>query len=467
MAANDFITLTNLINKFGLSGGGSNRFVTKNDLIDYKCFNQVLFNKYRAGEFIPEKDIEKYQQINLTKPAFLVDLNNTANTVNSLYNEINGLRLTPRSGTPNVTITTKDGFRCLKSNARGNQNVYQIAYSSVPTSLKNALLSGNFTVVTFLALPASESSRWGVSCFYDKSQLTSGWMTDDFKPFTNIMTAKWNLGHFAFDSSGDKTKIGMMAYAVDRTSSKKIRHTNQPSTVYSPNLNITEIAFTGDVTSGNGMSQIGGSEYLQIGKAQESSYFMSTGCYFQALAIYTTALSKTELEKIYKYKSLKSNYKNIDIYKSGEFITTAQQLPLTNSINYNEEFDFIYFANALPANINGGSISTIFFCCDNSNNVSIEYYFDHSENIFKFDIYDISGTKTTLVLDDTIIGCSFVIKNGTLEISNTNITKSHKLYNYIKPITKFYFMMNPNYSNRTCKLGTMGGIVQINQQLKI
>lgn len=466
MAANDFVILTNLINKFGLSGEGSNRFCNKNDLIDYKCFNQVLFNKYRAGEFIPEKDIEKYQQIDLTKPAFLVDLNNTANTVNSLYDEINGLRLYPAS-TPSVTITNKDGFRCLKPNYRSSVNTYQVAYSSLPTSLKNALISGNFTVVTFLALPASESSRWGVSCFYDKSQLTSGWMTDNFKPYTNIMTAKWNLGHFAFDSSGDKTKIGMMAYAVDRTSFKKIRYTNQPSTVYSPNLNITEIAFTGDVTSGNGMSQIGDSSYLQIGKAQEYSYYMSSGCYFQALAIYTTALSKTELEKIYKYKSLKSNYKIIDIYKSGGFITTAQQLPLINSINYNEEFYFIYLANALPKNINGGSISTIFFCCDNSNNVSIEYYFDHSENIFKFDIYDISGTKTILVLDDTIIGCSFVIKNGTLEISNTNIIKSHKLYNYIKPITKFYFMMNPNYSNRTCKLGTSGGIVQINQQLKI
>lgn len=466
MADNDFVTLTKLVNDYGLSGEGSNRFVTKNDLIDYKCFNQVLFNKYRAGEFIPEKDIEKYQQIDLTKPAFLVDLNNTANTVNSLYDEINGLRLYPAS-TPSVTITNKDRFRCLKPNYRSSVNTYQVAYSSLPTSLKNALLSGNFTVVTFLALPASESNRWGVSCFYNKSQLTSGWMTNDFKPFTNIMTAKWNLGHFAFDSSGDKTKIGMMAYAVDRTSSKKIRYTNQPSTVYSPNLNITEIDFTGDVTSGNGMSQIGDSSYLQIGKAQEKSYYMSSDCYFQALAIYTTALSKTELEKIYKYKSLKSNYKNIYIYKSSKFITTAQQLPLTNSINYNEEFDFTYFANALPTNINGGSISTIFFCCDNSNNVSIEYYFDHSENIFKFDIYDISGTKTILVLDDTIIGCSFVIKNGTLEISNTNITKSHKLYNYIKPITKFYFMMNPNYSNRTCKLGTMGGIVQINQQLKI
>lgn len=466
MAANDFVILTNLINKFLLNGEGSNRFVTKNDLIDYKCFNQVLFNKYKAGEFIPEKDIEKYQQINLTKPAFLVDLNNTANTVNSLYDEINGLRLYPAS-TPSVTITNKDGFRCLKPNYRSSVNTYQVAYSNLPTSLKNALISGNFTVVTFLALPASESGRWGVSCFYNKSQLTSGWMTDDFKPFTNIMTTKWNLGHFAFDSSGDKTKIGMMAYAVDRTSSKKIRHTNQPSTVYSPNLNITEIAFTGDVTSGNGMSQIGGSNYLQIGKAQEQSYYMSSDCYFQALAIYTTALSKTELEKIYKYKSLKSNYKNIDIYKSNGFITTAQQLPLINSINYNEEFSFIYLSNVLPTNINGGSISTIFFCCDNSNNVSIEYYFDYSENIFKFDIYDISGTKTILVLDDTIIGCSFVIKNGTLEISNSIITKSHKLYNYIKPITKFYFMMNPNYSNRTCKLGTIGGIVQINQQLKI
>lgn len=29
MAANDFVILTNLINKFGLSGEGSNRFVTK------------------------------------------------------------------------------------------------------------------------------------------------------------------------------------------------------------------------------------------------------------------------------------------------------------------------------------------------------------------------------------------------------------------------------------------------------
>lgn len=466
MAANDFVTLTNLINKFGLSGEGSNRFVTKNDLIDYECFNQVLFNKYRAGEFIPEKDIEKYQQIDLTKPAFLVDLNNTANTVNSLYDEINGLRLNPAS-TPSVTITNKDGFRCLKPNYRSSVNTYQVAYSGLPTSLKNALLSGNFTVVTFLALPVSESSRWGVSCFYDKSQLTSGWMTDNFKPYTNIMTAKWNLGHFAFDSSGDKTKIGMMAYAVDRTSFKKIRHTNQPSTVYSPNLNITEIDFTGDVTSGNGMSQIGDSSYLQIGKAQEQSYYMSSGCYFQALAIYTKALSKTELENIYKYKSLKSNYQNVDIYNPGKFITTAQQLPLTNSINYNEEFNFIYLANELPTNINGDSISTIFFCCDNSNNASIEYYFDHSENIFKFDIYDISGTKTILVLDDTDVGCSFVIKNGTLGVSNTNITKYHKLYNYIKPITKFYFMMNPNYSNRTCKLGYRGGKVKINQQLKI
>ena len=200
--------------------------MTKNDLIDYKCFNQVLFNKYRAGEFIPEKDIEKYQQINLTKLAFLVDLNNTANTVNSLYDEINGLRLTPRSGTPNVTITTKDGFRCLKSNVRGNQNVYQVAYSSIPTAIKNALISGSFTIVTFLALPSSEYNRWGVSCFYNKSQLTSGWMEADYRSYTNIMTTKWNTGHFAFDKKGVKTSIGMMAYAVDR-SGKNIRYTNQ------------------------------------------------------------------------------------------------------------------------------------------------------------------------------------------------------------------------------------------------
>ena len=377
--------------------------------------------------------------------------------------------MTPRSGTPNVTITTKDGFRCLKSNVRGNQNVYQLAYSSVPTAIKNALISGNFTVVTFLALPSSESNRWGVSCFYDKSQLTSGWMTNDFKPFTNIMTAKWNIGHFAFDSSGDKTKIGMMAYAVDRTSSKKIRYTNQPSTVYSPNLNITEIAFTGDVTSGNGMSQIGGSSYLQIGKSQESSYFMSTNCYFQALAIFTRALSTTELQNIHKYKSLKSTYKTIEYYRSQNFENTPKQLSLFQSFDYNEEFAISVLTGAKLKNTVGGNITTLIYACDNTNNPSLEIYYNETTNMMYLNIYHNNGQiKTIYYTFSNILGVSLNIIGGLLTFGIDGQEK-YKLYTYINPITKFYFLMNPNDSTRTGKISNNieGGMLIIQSEIPI
>lgn len=469
MAANDFVILTNLINKFGLSGERSNRFVTKNDLIDFGKFDQRYFNNYRAGEFVREKDIKIFNKFSIT-PNFLVDLNNAQNTANSLFDEINSLQLTPRSGTPNVTITTKDGFRCLKSNVRNNQNVYQVAYSSLPTSLKNALLSGNFTVVTFLALPpASESSRWGVSCFYDKSQLTSGWMTNDFKPYTNIMTAKWNLGHFAFDSSGDKTKIGMMAYAVDRISSKKIRHTNQPSTVYSPNLNITEIAFTGDVTSGNGISQIEGSSYLQIGKAQEQSYYMSSGCYFQALAIFTRALSTTELQNIYKYKTLKSTYKTIAYYRSQNFENTPKQLSLFQSFDYNEEFTILVLTRAKLKNTVGGNITTLIYACDNTNNPSLEIYYEETTNMMYLNIYHNNGQiKTIYYTFSNILGVSLNIIGGLLTFGIDGQEK-YKLYTYINPITKFYFLMNPNDSTRTGKISNNlgGGMLVIQSKIPI
>lgn len=469
MAANDFITLTNLINKFGLSGGGgSNRFVTKNDLIDFGKFDQRYFNNYRAGEFVREKDIKIFNKFSIT-PNFLVDLNNTQNTANSLFDEINSLQLTPRSGTPNVTITTKDGFRCLKSNVRGNQNVYQLAYSSVPTAIKNALISDSFTIVTFLALPSSESNRWGVSCFYNKSQITSGWMIDDFKPFTNIMTAKWNLGHFAFDKKGVKTSIGMMAYAVDR-SGKKIRHTNQTSaTTYSPDLNISEIAFTGDATSGNGIALIGGSEYLQIGKAQESSYFMSTGCYFQALAIFTRALSTTELQNIYKYKSLKSTYKTIEYYRSQNFENTPKQLSLFLSFDYDEEFSISVFTAAKLKNTVGGNITTLIYACDNTNNPSLEIYYNETTNMMYLNIYHNNGQiKTIYYTFSNILGVRLNIVGGLLTFGIDGQEK-YKLYTYINPITKFYFLMNPNDSTRTGEISNDigGGMLIIQSEIPI
>lgn len=466
MAANDFVILTNLINKFGLSGEGSNRFVTKNDLIDFGEFDQRYFNNYRAGEFVREKDIKIFNKFSIT-PNFLVDLNNAQNTANSLFDEINSLQLTPRSGTPNVTITTKDGFRCLKSNVRGNQNVYQLAYSSVPTAIKNALISGNFTVVTFLALPSSESNRWGISCFYNKSQLTSGWMTNDFKSFTNIMTAKWNTGHFAFNK-GEKTNIGMMAYAVDR-SGKKIRYTNQPSTVYSPNLNITEIAFTGDVTSGNGMSQIGGSQYLQIGKSQESSYFMSTNCYFQALAIFTRALSTTELQNIHKYKSLKSTYKTIEYYRSQNLENTPKQLSLFQSFDYNEEFAISVLTGAKLKNTVGGNITTLIYACDNTNNPSLEIYYNETTDMMYLNIYHNNGQiKTIYYTFSNILGVSLNIIGGLLTFGIDGQEK-YKLYTYINPITKFYFLMNPNDSTRTGKISNNigGGMLVIQSEIPI
>lgn len=469
MTDNDFVTLTKLVNDYGLSGGGSNRFVTKNDLIDFGVFNPQYFYEYRAGEFVREKDIKYFQEFSIT-PNFLVDLNNTQNTTSSLFDEKNSLRLTPRSGTPNVTITTKDGFRCLKSNARGNQNVYQIAYSSVPTAIKNALISGSFTVVTFLALPSSEYNRWGVSCFYDKSQLTSGWMEADYRPYTNIMTTKWNTGHFAFDKKGVKTSIGMMAYAVDR-SSKKIRHTNQTSaTTYSPDLNISEIAFTGDATSGNGIALIGDSEYLQIGKSQESSYFMSTGCYFQALAIFTRALSITELQNIYKYKTLKSTYNDVEIYH-GNFSNEAKQLTLDNDFDVSRNFQIGFIVGAKPVNAAGANISTLLYCTTSGNISSLELYFNHSTNRMYLDIYEVPGTKTTLSVDfdGTVIGITIMANYGTLEFSNTVESVSHKLYNSINQISKIYYLMNPRDSTRKCSFnnGLGGAYLQINNHISI
>lgn len=467
MAANDFITLTNLINKFGLSGGGSNRFVTKNDLIDFGEFDQRYFNNYRAGEFVREKDIKIFNKFSIT-PNFLVDLNNAQNTANSLFDEINSLQLTPRSGTPNVTITTKDGFRCLKSNVRGNQNVYQLAYSSVPTAIKNALISGNFTVVTFLALPSSESNRWGISCFYNKSQLTSGWMTDDFKPFTNIMTAKWNTGHFAFNK-GEKTNIGMMAYAVDR-SGKKIRYTNQNSdSSYYRELNISEITFTGDATDGNGIALIGGSQYLQIGKSQESSYFISTNCYFQALAIFTRALSTTELQNIHKYKSLKSTYKTIEYYRSQNFENTPKQLSLFQSFDYNEEFVISVLTGAKIKNTVGGNITTLIYACDNTNNPSLEIYYNETTDMMYLNIYHNNGQiKTIYYTFSNILGVSLNIIGGLLTFGIDGQEK-YKLYTYINPITKFYFLMNPNDSTRTGKISNNigGGILIIQSEIPI
>lgn len=378
--------------------------------------------------------------------------------------------MTPRSGTPNVTITTKDGFRCLKSNARGNQNVYQVAYSSVPTAIKNALISGSFTVVTFLALPSSEYNRWGVSCFYDKSQLTSGWMKADYRPYTNIVTAKWNTGHFAFDKKGVKTSIGMMAYAVDR-SGKKIRHTNQTSeTIYSPNLNISEIAFTGDTTSGNGIALIGGSEYLQIGKAQESSYFMSTDCYFQALAIFTRALSTTELQNIYKYKTLKSTYNNIEIYH-GNFSNEAKQLTLSNVFDVSANFLINFLIRAKPTNAAGANISTLLYCTTSGSISSLELYFNHSTNRMYLDIYEVPGTKTILSVDfdGTINGIIIATNYGTLNFSNTVETVSHKLYNSINQISKIYYLMNPGDSTRKCAFnnGLGGAYLLINNYISI
>lgn len=262
----------------------------------------------------------------------------------------------------------------------------------------------------------------------------------------------------------------MMAYSVNRPG-KKIYYTNQISSdIYNSELNISEIAYLSDNTSGNGIGLIGGSQYLQIGKSQEASYYMSTGCYFQALAIYAVSLSKEQIENIYRYKSLKSTYINVEICTIN-FSNEAMQLPLDNAFDVSANFQIGFIINAKPTNAAGANISTLLYCTTSGNIPSLELYFNHNTNRMYLDIYEVSVTKTTLSVDfdSAILGISIMTNYGTLNFSNAVENISHKLYNSINQISKIYYLMNPRDSTRKCAFnnGLGGAYLHINKHIAI
>lgn len=278
----------------------------------------------------------------IPEPIFCVWIPDEENTTEQLYDRISGKSLT-RSNTnlTSIAYDNIDNFRCLQFTANNAGCVYQILLSELD-KVYNSFKHGEYTVVTFMSFPPDSysndfSHRWGWMCTYNSAQIF-GWTTNS----PNVGTSNPKSGTsdtstfiIPFDESGDRTHLGMIAKSVSFSQDRAFCTFKDENSGLQNDITKFNLKEYNELSLGNSsFKDIAMSNYLIIGRSQESSYYAGRNTYsrYVGFAIYDKALDAEQLKYIYDNKKLFSfpnpniiEVPDISILKGGQLLSLRDQ----------------------------------------------------------------------------------------------------------------------------------------------